>query len=192
MSAQVGQFPHKRLPKVFITDLVLNFAEANPNPKLVNTPAVLWLALSILKCRPESRASTHVHSSYNLYAATPINNGILNHSWVDRITLLQEIESRFFNWQCKSCVLTPRLLHHQKNTMQKGLHQSGIFCDNVRRQSCWVPVIENLEIKLTASSRLKMTTLPPLSPVARSSPSRLNSTHEIMSATIKHRTHTDT
>jgi len=35
---------------------------------------------------------------------------------------------------------------------------------------------------LTAGSRWKMTTLPPLSPVARRSPSWLNSTQEIMSA----------
>ena len=37
---------------------------------------------------------------------------------------------------------------------------------------------------LTAGSLWKMTTLPPLSPVARRSPSWLNSTHEMMSASV--------
>ena len=36
--------------------------------------------------------------------------------------------------------------------------------------------------KLTAGSRWKMTTLPPLSPVAKRSPSWLNSTQDMMSA----------
>lgn len=39
-------------------------------------------------------------------------------------------------------------------------------------------------VLLTEESRLKMTTLPPLSPVASSSPSGLNSTQEIISATL--------
>ena len=38
--------------------------------------------------------------------------------------------------------------------------------------------------QLTAGSRWKMTTLPPLSPVARRSPSWLNSTQEMMSASV--------